>query len=58
MFWHGDAGTRMYCYLLCVANGFLAMPDGRKVEFNNHVMLNSFNRTILVKKETLDGAVY
>jgi hypothetical protein len=54
-FWNCDAGTRMYCYLLCVANGFLFLSDGRKVEFKDHVMLNSFNRTILVKNETIDG---
>ncbi len=57
-FWHGDAGTRMYCYLLCTANGALSLPDGRTVAFEDHVMLNSFNRTILVKSETLDGPVY
>jgi hypothetical protein len=57
-FWTCDAGVRLYCYLLCVANGFLFLKDGRKVEFRDHVMLNSFNRTILVKDERIDGAVY
>lgn len=57
-FWTGDAGTRMYTYFVCVANGFALFPDGRKVEFKDHIALNSTNQTILVKKETLDGAVY
>ncbi|HEU0203906.1 MAG TPA: hypothetical protein VFR86_26140 [Burkholderiaceae bacterium] len=57
-FWTCDAGVRLYCYLLCVANGFALFRDGRKVEFKEHVMLNSFNRTILVKDERFDGPVY
>ena len=57
-FWTGDAGMRMYTYFVCVANGFVSFPDGRKVEFKDHIALNSNNQTILVKKETLDGAVY
>ena len=57
-FWTGDAGTRLYCYYLCIANGFLFLRDGRRVEFKDHVMLNSSNKTILVKNETLDGPVY
>jgi len=57
-FWTGDAGTRMVTYFVCVANGFALFPDGRKVAFKDHIALNSTNQTILVKKETLDGAVY
>jgi hypothetical protein len=57
-YWNLNNGVRMYCYQLCVANGFLFLPDGRKVEFKDHVMLNSFNRTILVKNETIGGPIY
>ncbi|HEU0199042.1 MAG TPA: hypothetical protein VFR86_01260 [Burkholderiaceae bacterium] len=57
-FWTCDAGVRLYCYLLCVANGFALFRNGRKVEFKEHVMLNSFNCTILVKDERFDGPIY
>ena len=57
-FWTCDAGVRMYTYFVCVANGVVHLPGGRKVEFSDHIALNSTNQTILVKKETLDGPVY
>jgi hypothetical protein len=57
-YWNCDAGVRMYCYQICVCDGFVQFPDGRKVEFKDHLMLNSFNRTILVKKERIDGPMY
>lgn len=57
-YWNCDAGVRMYCYQICVCDGFVQFPDGRKVEFEDHLMLNSFNRTILVRKERIDGADY
>lgn len=57
-FWTCDAGVRMYTYFVCVANGFACLPGGRKVEFSEHIALNSTNQTILVKKETLEGALY
>ncbi len=56
--WTCDAGVRLYCYQLCVCDGIVQFPDGRKVEFSEHLLLNSFNRTILVKKERLDGPQY
>ena len=56
--WNGDAGVRMYCYQICTCDGFVQFRDGRKVEFSDHLMLNSFNRTILVKKERIDGPQY
>jgi hypothetical protein len=31
---------------------------GRKVAFEDHLMLNSFNRTVLVRKERIDGPQY
>jgi hypothetical protein len=57
-YWNCDAGVRMYCYQICVCDGFVQFADGRKVEFKDHLMLNSFNRTVLVKKERIDGPVY
>ena len=57
-YWTCDAGVRMYCYQICVCDGFVQFPDGRKVEFEDHLLLNSFNRTILVRKERIDGPVY
>ena len=57
-YWNCDAGVRMYCYQLCICNGFVQFADGRKAEFIDHLMLNSFNRTILVRKERIDGPVY
>jgi hypothetical protein len=56
--WTCDAGVRLYCYQLCVCNGFVQLQDGRKVEFKDHLLLNSFNRTILVKNERIDGPQY
>ena len=57
-YWNCDAGVRMYCYQICVCDGFVQFADGRKVAFDNHLMLNSFNRTILVRKERIDGPEY
>lgn len=57
-YWNCDAGVRMYCYQICVCDGFVQFTDGRKVEFKDHLMLNSFNRTILVRKERIDGPQY
>jgi hypothetical protein len=57
-YWNCDAGVRMYCYQICVCDGFVRFADGRRVEFNDHLMLNSFNRTILVKNERIDGPMY
>ena len=34
------------------------LAGGRKIEFSDHLMLNSFNRTILVRKERIDGPQY
>ena len=56
--WTCDAGVRLYCYQLCVCDGFVQFHDGRKAEFKDHLLLNSFNRTILVKKERVDGPQY
>jgi hypothetical protein len=56
--WTLDAGTRLYCYQICTCNGSVTFADGRKVEFVDHLMLNSFNRTILVRQERVQGAVY
>ena len=56
--WTCDAGVRMYCYQLCLCNGFVQLQNGRKVEFEDHLLLNSFNRTILVKNERIDGPQY
>lgn len=55
--WTCDAGVRLYCYQLCVCDGFVQV-GGRKVDFADHLLLNSFNRTILVTKERLDGQQY
>ena len=56
--WTVSNGVRLYCYLLCTADGFVFdAATGRKVEFKDHVMCNSFNRTIYVTKETIDGPV-
>jgi hypothetical protein len=61
-YWTLDAGVRMYCYQICTCNGFVHLadgtPGGRKVAFEDHLMLNSFNRTVLVRKERIDGAQY
>jgi hypothetical protein len=56
--WTGDAGVRLYCYQICTGNGFVQLAGGRKIEFSDHLMLNSFNRTILVRKERIDGPQY
>ena len=56
--WTLDAGTRLYCYLICTCEGSVQFADGRKVELHDHLMLNSFNRTILVRQERMGGAVY
>jgi hypothetical protein len=56
--WTCDAGVRLYCYQICVCDGFVQLADGRKVAFTDHLMLNSFNRTILVKNERIGGAEY
>ncbi len=56
--WTCDAGVRLYCYQICTCDGYLQLPDGRKIEFSDHLLLNSFNRTILVKQERIDGPHY
>ena len=58
-YWNGDAG-RAHVLLpdLHLRRLRAVVRDGRKVEFNDHLMLNSFNRTILVKKERIDGPQY
>jgi hypothetical protein len=48
----------MYCYQICTCDGYVQLPDGRKIEFSDHLLLNSFNRTILVKQERIDGPHY
>ena len=56
--WTVSNGIRLYCYQLCTADGFVIdVATGRKVEFKDHVLCNSFNRTIYVTKETIDGPV-
>jgi hypothetical protein len=57
-YWNCDAGVRMYCYQICVCDGFVQFADGRKVEFKDHLMLNSFNRTVLLKKERIEWPIY
>jgi hypothetical protein len=56
--WTLDAGTRLYCYLICTCEGSVQFADGRQVQLHDHLMLNSFNRTILVRQERMGGAVY
>jgi len=56
--WTLDAGTRLYCYQICTCDGSVQFADGRTVTFTDHLMLNSFNRTILVRQERMGGAVY
>jgi len=56
--WTCDAGVRLYCYQACTCDGSVRFADGRELLFADHLMLNSFNRTILVKKERLDGPRY
>jgi hypothetical protein len=56
--WTCDAGVRLYCYQLCTCDGSVRFADGREIAFDDHLMLNSFNRTILVKDERLDGPRY
>jgi hypothetical protein len=56
--WTSDAGVRMYCYQICTCDGFAQVTGGERVEFNDHLMLNSFNRTILVRQERIDGPQY
>ncbi|MFL6665433.1 MAG: hypothetical protein ACJ8G7_24960 [Rhizobacter sp.] len=61
-YWTLDAGVRLYCYQICTCDGFVHLndgtPGGRKVVFQDHLMLNSFNRTVLVRKERIDGPQY
>jgi hypothetical protein len=61
-YWTLDAGVRMYCYQVCTCEGFVQIdegtPQGRRVDFHDHLMLNSFNRTVLVRQERIDGARY
>ena len=61
-YWTLDAGVRMYCYQICTCDGFVHLADGsaqgRTVAFRDHLMLNSFNRTVLVRKERFDGPQY
>jgi hypothetical protein len=56
--WTLSQGVRLYCYQLCTCDGFVQFADGRKVAFENRLLLNSFNRTILVRQERFDGPVY
>jgi hypothetical protein len=57
-YWTLDAGVRMYCYQICTCEGVVRLPGGRTVDFSDHLMLNSFNRTVLVRKERIDGPQY
>jgi hypothetical protein len=57
-YWTLDAGVRLYCYQICTCNGVVQLAGGRKIDFVDHLMLNSFNRTVLVRKERLDGPDY
>lgn len=57
-YWTLDAGVRMYCYQICTCEGVVQLHGGRTVGFNDHLMLNSFNRTVLVRKECIDGPQY
>ncbi|TNH05502.1 hypothetical protein [Testudinibacter sp. TR-2022] len=55
--WPTAHGTRMYCYLLSTMTGMVKLPDGRTVELDNHLTVNSFCKTILTASETSNGAV-
>ncbi|HSW06041.1 hypothetical protein [Aquabacterium sp.] len=57
-YWTLDAGVRLYCYQICTGHGFVQLADGRRDVFEDHLLLNSFNRTILVRQERFEGALY
>ncbi|SNQ49913.1 conserved hypothetical protein [Frankia canadensis] len=57
-FWQMSNGVRMYCYLLSTTTGTVSLPDGRTVELDNHLTVNSFCRTILTANETSQGPVF
>ncbi|MFM9579760.1 hypothetical protein [Streptomyces caniscabiei] len=54
--WPTANGTRMYCYLLSTMTGTVDLPDGRTIELDQHLTVNSFCRTILTARETSQGA--
>ncbi|MEU6185784.1 hypothetical protein [Nocardia sp. NPDC047038] len=53
--WPTANGTRMYSYLLSTMTGVVRLPDGRSVELDNHLAVNSFCRTVLTAAETSKG---
>lgn len=54
-FWPTSTGTRMYCYLLSTMTGEIKLPDGRTIQLENQLTVNSFCRTILTANETSQG---
>jgi hypothetical protein len=54
--WPTVNGTRMYCYLLSTMTGSVRLPDGRTIELDNHLTVNSFCRTVLTAGERSTGA--
>lgn len=57
-FWPTSTGTRMYCYLLSTMSGTVKLPDGRTLELDNHLTVNSFCRTVLTANETSMGPIF